>query len=108
MTYIKLDNIDDIIKHIYTTCNTNINKYQKCDLCWDVCNMRHTIFKKYDKQVHYLVDNVFVYITIDVYKSMTTEIEDYINNSNLLSDEHKDDICRYIHLQRKSALDALK
>lgn len=108
MTYIKLDNIDNIIKHIYDACNTNINKYQKCDLCWDVCNMRHETFNKYDKQIHRHIDDVFDYIPLDVYKSMTTEIEDYINNTKLLADEQKDDICRYIHLQRKSILDAIK
>ena len=56
------------------------------------------MFDKYEKQLN----------ISDVYKSMTAEIEDYINNTNLLSDEQKDDICRYIYLQRKSMLDACR
>ena len=106
MTYIRLDNIVNIMKHIHNTYDLNISKYQKHELIQDKYNIRCEMFDKYEKQL--TLSDKYNYISVDVYKSMTAEIEDYINNTNLLSDEQKDDICRYIHLHRKSMLDALK
>ena len=106
MTYIRLDNIVNIMKHIHNTYDINISKYQKHELIQDMYNIRCEMFDKYEKQL--TLSDKYNYISVDVYKSMTAEIEDYINNTNLLSDEQKDDICRYIHLQRKSMLDACR
>ena len=106
MTYIRLDNIVNIMKHIHNTYDINISKYQKHELIQDIYNIRCEMFDKYEKQLN--ISDKYNYISVDVYKSMTAEIEDYINNTNLLSDEQKDDICRYIYLQRKSMLDACR
>ena len=106
MTYIRLDNIVNIMKHIHNTYDINISKYQNHELIHDMYNIRCEMFDKYEKQLN--LSDKYNFISVDVYKSMTAEIEDYINNTNLLSDEQKDDICRYIHLQRKSMLDACR
>jgi len=110
MTYIEFECIDIILRYLHCYRDNISNQYIFIP-CEPICNLQRKLYKTYEfytcttKPEPYSTG--FYYITLNVYKSMTMEIEDFIINNKMLSDEQKDDICRFIYFERKCVLDTI-
>jgi len=108
MKYIKLKLLQNLILDITYIIKSkwdNIDKYGNFSYShitstWYCTSYGYKISKIYNKSIKYVYtqsfDDYIEYLPVDVFKCMTTLLEDLICNTEEFDDEIKSDICYYI------------
>jgi hypothetical protein len=100
MKYIKLELLRNLIRDMVKIVSFDDGFYGG----WFYASYMYKFTKKYDKHIIYKYshsyDDYTDYITLDLFKSITTIMEDYMFVVNGLSDKIRDDVCLFIHKTR--------
>lgn len=102
MKYIKLELLRNLIQDMIKKLS-NPPKICLHDN-WFYASYMYKFTKKYDKHIIYKYSHSFdiydEYISIDIFKAVTTTMEDYVYNTWGISDKIRDDVCLFIHKTR--------
>jgi len=103
MKYIQLESFEKLLRKI-TIILLDYVKENNIMGIWYSCGFRHGLFKKYNKHILYKYSCTFSeyteYLPLDVFKCMTSLLEDLICNTKEFDDKIKDDLCYHIFQYR--------
>lgn len=107
MKYIEYESFEKLLRRVITILYDYLKENNTCKN-WHICRFIQVLFKKYDKHIILKYSCTFheytEYISLDIYKAMTTYLEDYICNTKDLNEEIINIICLIIHKTRSKII----